>query len=77
MGNTAIRSPEQDPLEQQLREQKAKTSALKGLNAQLLAQCEGLKKQTASLETKNTDLEKTLTELHEQVTLLELLHFGP
>lgn len=77
MGNTTVRPPEQERLEQQLREQKAKISALKGLNTQLLTQCEGLQQQTVTLETKNTDMEKTVTELREQVTLLELLHFGP
>ena len=84
MGNTTVRSPEHEHLEEKLRELKAKNSALKSLNGELLAQYEEKNEQTTDLESKNaelktqhTDMEKKVAELEEQVTLLELLHFGP
>ena len=84
MGNTTVRSPEQQRLEEKLRELEAKNSALESLNGELLGQYEKQKSQTIDLESKNaelqsqhTDLEQKVAELQEQVTLLELLHFGP
>jgi len=83
MGST-VGSPEQERLEGKLRELEAKNSALRSLNGELLAQYERKKNETIALESTNdelktqrTDLEKKVAELQEQVTLLELLHFGP
>ena len=70
MGSAPVRLPEQESLEEKLRELEAKNSALESLNGELLAQYEGQKNQ-------RTDLEKKVAELQEKVTLLELLHFGP
>ena len=84
MGKTIVRSPEQEHLEQKLRELEAKNSALKSLNGELLAEYERKKTETTALESSNAelksqrmDLEKIVAQLQEQVTLLELLHFGP
>ena len=84
MGSAPVRSPEQEHLEEKLRELEAKNSALESLNGELLAQYEGQKTQTTDVESQNaelktqyTDLEKKVAELQEKVTLLELLHFGP
>ena len=84
MRTTTSSSPEQQQLEEKLRELEAKNSALRSLNGELLEQYEGQKNQTTDLESQNaelslkhTDLEKKVAELQEQVTLLELLHFGP
>ena len=84
MGTTTVRPPEQEHLEETLRELQAQNSALERLNGELLAQYEKQKNQTTDLESKNAelqrqhaDLEKIVAELQEHVTLLELLHFGP
>jgi transposase len=84
MGNTTVGSPEQEHLEEELRELEAKNSALESLNGELLRQYERQKDQTLDLGSKNaelksqhTDLEEKVAQLQEQVTLLELLHFGP
>ena len=84
MGSTTVKSPENEHLEEKLRELEAKNSALTSLNGELLAEYERKKNETTALESTNAelktqriDLEKKIAELQEQVILLELLHFGP